>query len=453
MQIEDHGHNIKERADEFNRAGNYGEAEKLYDMLLTQNHDNPYLLATLGTLYLHDDKKRYGAAIAFLESAAAQIKTSDVFCNLGIAYKFAGLHDKCEKWFKKSIDKNPSAAALGNYGALFVGTGNPDEAIRIANKAIQIDPDCAVAHWNLGMALLEKGDWEHGWDEHEWGLKSKMRIDRKIRDLPLWDGTPDKTIVVYGEQGLGDEIMFASMLPDLMETNTVIIESHRRLQHLFEHSFDGVVCIGTREETEISWPYEYEIDYRMSIGSLGKHFRRSRASFPGTPYLKADPLPRANKFRVGISWTGGLKPGRVLARSIPLAWWKPILEVPDVEFVSLQYTDAQADIDAMNAQGYGIKVMDEYVKADDYYETARLVASCDLVISIATSVYHLAGALGVPAWVMVPNKPAWREQMQGGIPWYRSVRVYRQPEGDASAWLPVLDRVGMDLSSLNRSVR
>jgi ADP-heptose:LPS heptosyltransferase len=102
----------------------------------------------------------------------------------------------------------------------------------------------------------------------------------------------------------------------------------------------------------------------------------------------------------------------------------------------------------MTAQGYDIKVMDEYVKADDYYETAKLVASCDLVISIATSVYHLAGALGVPAWVMTPNKPAWREQVQGGMPFYRSVRMYRQPQGDKSTWLPVLQRVGLDLREL-----
>lgn len=447
MQVSDKGADIQSRADEFNLAGNYAEAEKLYDLLLTQNHDNPYLLATMGTLYLHDERKRYGTAISFLERAAEKVKTSDVFCNLGIAYKFAGMHDKCEHWFKKSIDKNPSAAALGNYGALFVGTGRPDEAIKLANQAIKLDQNCSVAHWNLGMALLEKGEWATGWDEHEWGLISKMRIDRNIRELPIWDGTPEKTIAVYGEQGLGDEIMFASMLPDLMETNTVIFECHRRLQKLFEHSFPGVVCIGTREDREITWPYEYEIDYRMSVGSLGQRFRRSRDAFPGTPYLKAEPLPKGKKFRVGISWTGGLKAGRVAVRTIPLAWWGSILDNADCEFVSLQYTDCEAEIEAMNRQGYDIKQMPQ-AKADDYYETAQLVASCDLVISACTSVIHLAGALGVPCWVMVPNKPAWRYGISGGMPWYRSVRLYRQPKGDADAWMPVVHRVGLDLSEL-----
>ena len=130
---------------------------------------------------------------------------------------------------------------------------------------------------------------------------------------------------------------------------------------------------------------------------------------------------------------------------MPLSWWKAILEVPNVEFVSLQYTDAQEEIDLVNALGHDVKVMDEYVKAHDYYETARLVQSCDLVITVCTSVVHLAGALGVPCWVMTPKAPAWRYQNSGPMPWYRSVRLYRKPGADSDAWLPVIEKVAEDL--------
>jgi hypothetical protein len=229
-----------------------------------------------------------------------------------------------------------------------------------------------------------------------------------------------------------------------MANNEVILESHPRLQTLFQKAWPGLMVHGTRDQAHVSWPSLSEFDYGVSIGSLGKWFRRKRKDFPGTPYLKANPLPRNGRFRVGISWIGGMKEGRVRARSIPLAWWGPILDIPNIEFVSLQYTDSDDDIDAVNRMGYDIKKVPE-AKADDYYDTARLVASCDLVVSVATSVYHLAGALGVPAWVMVPNKPAWREQVSGGTPFYRSVRLYRQPEGDVHAWRPVLARVGLDL--------
>ena len=141
--------------------------------------------------------------------------------------------------------------------------------------------------------------------------------------------------------------------------------------------------------------------------------------------------------------------GRVQKRSVPLSWWKPILDIPGIEFVSLQYGDGkEEELDVMDALGYDIKRMNECVDASDYYETAKLVQSCDLVISIATTVYHLAGALGIPAWVMVPCYPPWREANSGGNPWYRSVRTYRQPAPEPDAWMPVLELVGFDLKEL-----
>lgn len=133
-----------------------------------------------------------------------------------------------------------------------------------------------------------------------------------------------------------------------------------------------------------------------------------------------------------------------MKRSVPLTWWKPILDVENVEFVSLQYTDDKDAMDIMGGLGYGIKTFSE-IKSHDYYQTAKVVASCDLVISICTSVIHMAGALGVPCWVMTPKWPAWRYLNEGGMPWYRSVRLYRQPAQEQEAWKPVIDRIGFDL--------
>ena len=393
---------------------------------------------------------KVGLAISLLHRAAAMTPQADILCNLAIAYRQSGQQEKMFKIFKDAIKKNPSADVLGNYAGLYVNYGTPDEAIKQAKKAIKLDPNCKMAHWNMALALLEKGEWKEAWEEHEWGLKLNVRVDRKYGDIPYWDGTEGKTIIVYGEQGLGDEIMFASMLPDLIQNNKVILECHKRLVHLFEESFPELEVHGTREDLEIDW--FTGADYRVSIGSLGKWFRNDRNDFPGSPYLIADTLPSGKKFRVGISWTGGLKPGRIAARSVPLQLWGSIL-TQDCEFVSLQYTECEEDLKETE-ELYGIKIkrFDE-VKAEDYYETAKLVNSCDLVITIATSVYHLAGALGVPCWVMVPNKPAWREQFKGGIPWYRSVRLYRQPDGGKEMWIPVLEKVGLDLSEQLEEIR
>lgn len=436
------GATLLAQADEFNLAGKFQEAAAIYDELLTQNHDSPDLLATIGTLCLR--MQRNGLAITLLHRAIDIKPKSEFFSNLAIAYKYSGQYDKAMLYFKKATEKDATAETFATYSAMFINTGTPEIAVQQANKALEMNPNHSMAHWNRAMAMLELGQWEHAWDEHEWGFEAKMRIRRNLANKPYWDGTPGKTVAVYGEQGLGDEIMFASMLPDLMAQNKVILDCHPRLKTLFEKSFPGLTCYGTRDKNMAPWTENHDIDYTVSLGSLGRWFRRSREAFPGTAYLKADPARKEGKFRVGISWTGGLKQGRVRTRTVPLPWWTSILN-NDAEFISLQYTDCKPDIEIMKAQGYPIKQYDA-IQANDYYETARLVASCDLIISCCTSVIHLAGALGVPCWVMVPNKPAWRYGVSGGMPWYRSVRLYRQPKGDVDAWRPVIEQVGFDLS-------
>ena len=444
-----------QEAAEHHKKGEYAEAEKRYDMLLSQNHDNAGLLATLGTLYLQTGK--YGLAIHLLEQALvnkALKASSDVISNLSLAYKNSGQGEKALRYIEKACSvPDPCAGALANYSGFFTNTGTPDKAIELCNLALAKNPEMVVAHWNLALALLEKGEWERGWREHEWGLRmakhaSTMRIDRKIGDLPTWDGTPGKTVVIYGEQGLGDEIMFASMYLDVMAVSNLVIECHKRLITLFERSF-GVPCYGTREDTEIGWHNNHQLDYRLSSGSLGQFFRNSAQAFPGMPYLRTEAVPRGSKFRIGISWTGGGKAGRIQTRAIPLSWWKPILD-NDCEFVSLQYTDQAAEIDIVEKLGYKITQYPFMANRTlDYDETAKVVKSCDLVISVCTSLVHLSGALGVPCWVMVPNKPAWRYGAKGHMPWYRSVRLYRQNMGDG--WSPVIEKVALDLADLLKS--
>lgn len=429
----------------------YEEAEQIYVQLLEQNHDNIGLMATLGSLYVQTGK--FGLGIHFLEAAIkGGMKQTDVFTNIGLAYKKAGQMKKAREYFDESIKDEPSPEALTNYSGLLIESGQDEKCIDFCERALKEKPELPIAHWNLAISLLSEGIWERAWDEHEWGLKTQgIREDRIVLDVPIWDGKSPGTVLVYGEQGMGDEIMFASMLPDLLKTNQVVFECYHRLETLFRKSFPGVPIYGTREDREVSWADNHKIDYRIPIGSLGQFYRRSREAFPGTAYLKADPIPKGEKFRVGISWKGGgAKLGRVQKRSVPLSWWKPILDIPNVEFVSLQYGNGQKgeELDLVEALGYKITRMDEFVDAKDYYETARLVKSCDLVISICTSVIHLAGALGVPCWVATPCHPAWRYQNKGPIPWYRSVRLYRQPEPGQEYWMPVIVRIAEDLDIL-----
>lgn len=306
-----------------------------------------------------------------------------------------------------------------------------------------------MPRWNLSLLLLETGRFAEGFQLYEAGLhKDGMRAERMRGGVPRWEGQKG-TILVSGEQGIGDEIMFASILPDLMKTNEVILECHPRLKTLFEKSF-GIRCYGTRKDKEVFWVNDPpQFDYKLMIGSLGRLHRTKIEDFTGKPYLKAEALPKGKKFRVGISWTGGRLPNRVEKRSVPLHYWRQILN-QDCEFVSLQYTEgSEQEIESVEKLGYKISQPPQ-AKAKDYYETAQLVASCDLVISVCTSVVHLAGALGVPCWVMTPKYPAWRYQREGHMPWYRSVRLYRQPTDDRDSWLDVVNRISVDLERLVR---
>jgi len=441
---------FKEAA-EHHSNGRYAEAEKAYDMLLTQNHENGGLLATMGTMYLQTGK--YGLAIHMLEAAKKnKFDGSDVLSNLSLAYKNSGQAEKAKQYIEQACNvPDPCSGALANYSGFFTNVGNPEKCLELCNQAIAKEPNLVVAHWNKSLALLELGRWEEAWDEHEWGLKghkgiSPMRVDRTIGDIPMWDGTPGKTVLAIGEQGLGDEIMFASMIHDLMQVGNVVIECHKRLKTLFEKSFN-VPCHGTREDTTIDWIDRHKIDARIHMGSLGKFFRRTKEAFPGTPYLKADPiLPRGDKPRVGISWFGGgAKHGRIKTRTIPLTWWQPILD-NDCEFVSVQYKEKN-EIGIVEKLGYEVKLFDWIPDQEaDYLKTAEVVASCDLIITVCTSVVHLAGALGIPCWVMTPNKPAWRYGVNGPMPWYRSVRLYRQAPNQP--WTPVIQKVAEDLQKL-----
>ena len=428
----------------------FDEAEELYVQLLEQNHENTGLMATLGSLYVQ--KGKVGLAIHFLEAAIkAGMRQTDVFTNLGLAYKHAGQIKKAREYFDESIKEEPSPESLSNYSGLLIESGQNEKCIDFCERAIKEKPELPIAHWNLALTLLSDGVWARGWDEHEWGLKAQgVREDRIVLNVPVWDGKNPGTVLMYGEQGMGDEIMFASMLPDVLKTNPIVFECYPRLETLFKKAFPGVPIYGTRESLAVDWAYNHKIDYRIPVGSLGQFYRRSREAFPGTPYLKASPLPKGEKFRIGISWRGGgAKLGRIQKRSVPLAWWKPIFEMPDIEFVSLQYgLGKDAELDLVQTLGYDIKRMDEYVDAYDYYETARLAKSCDLVISVCTALIHLCGALGVPCWVMTPTWPAWRYQNTGGMPWYKSVRLYRQPFLEQDGWLPVIERIGIDLDEL-----
>jgi hypothetical protein len=260
---------------------------------------------------------------------------------------------------------------------------------------------------------------------------------------------------VYGEQGLGDEIMFASCVPDaIRDVGHCVIECAPKLEPLFRRSFPAATVYAATDGTVPGPVRERGIDCEVPAGSLPLYYRSTVQAFPAhTGYLKADP-ERIERWRarleslggagfnIGISWRGGSHKTRRPLRSVALDRWGPILQVPGTNLVSLQYDAVPDELAELDRQGITLTHWPDAIS--DYEETAALVSAVDLVISVCTAVIHLGGALGRPVWVMAPYSPEWRYGFSGtAMPWYPAVRVYRQPQ--FGAWDPVIADVAVAL--------
>lgn len=339
-----------------------------------------------------------------------------------------------QRAIKISMTKENQLAALLNLGSLYVDNGLFERGEAVTKEILKIDPDHLKAKSNLAMCKLARRDWT-GWADYRLMIGSAYRLKVRYKDEPEWDGTHNQNVVIYAEQGIGDEISFASMIPDAAKVcKKLIFDCDGRLAPLFQRSFPNVKVYGTRVK-DTKWDKEDRgIDASLPVGQLGEFFRTTANSFPGTAYLKACPV-RMKQWKsilrrptIGIAWTGGTSRTNARNRKVSLEDLLPVLSL-DADFVSLQYSDASADIAAFTKAHPEVSLT-QYPWATlthDYDDTAALIASLDYVVCIQTAVAHTAGALGVPATVLVPQATSWRYGHEGNtIPWYRSLRVIRQ---------------------------
>ena len=449
-------------AQKLQMAGETSAAIELYHELLNENFDDPEVLFGLGTAFLQTG--RHGLAAQLLKDCYNQGGSNmRVALNLGACYfkeyKFEQAREAWALYGKLAHEKNDIQAmgeALFNTASTYTLSGEYAEALLYYDKAGELTPDHVEMLFNKGQALLGVGEWREGWELYEHALTIGNRRARSYVNVPEWKGEAGRTVVVYGEQGIGDEIMFASMIPDLMSRcSRVIFDCHPRLVETFERAF-GITCYGTRKSPNAPWLDKDPPEYAIAVGSLGKFFRNEAKDFPGTPYLKPKVImPRGPKMRVGLSWEGGTKATGRHYRSMPIDAFEPLIRAnPDIDFYSLQYgSQAAADVDNFEMRtGFHIRHFPELVDNVDYGKTIDFVASLDLVITVCQSVLHVAGALGVRCWVLVPYEAMWREtgNVSTGrserMPWYNSVKLYHRetPHAEKDGWLPVLDRINND---------
>jgi Flp pilus assembly protein TadD/ADP-heptose:LPS heptosyltransferase len=389
-------------------------------------------------------------AVACFEcSLALKADNPEAYSNLGNALQEQDRLQDAAACYEKALALKPNyAAAHYNLGSVFLARGDLDGALAQYRRALELQPDYDRAGFAEALAQLMNGEFAAGWPKFERRWKTDDHdTPRRSYPQPLWMG--DKLsagpLFIWGEQGVGDEIMFAGLLPYVLRTrNICILECDARLQPLFARSFPEIDVIS--RDTCVS-PAEFAA--HLPSGSLPGLFRTSDASFAATssPYLFAD-LAQREKLRtryfdgrriVGLAWhTRNKKTG--LSRSIDLSMFAPLFSHPDICWVSLQY----GDLDELCAQAESastpILIDREVDQLSDLDLFAAQVAAMDMVITIDNSTAHLAGALGIPVWVLLPFVADWRWRVgRDDSPWYPSMRLFRQTQ--THDWQSVINRI------------
>lgn len=419
--------------------GQYAQACEACDRAIAKGLDCGTLRSALAmTLYFKGEI--VAAEANFLSAIETSANDCSVLSDYGMFLRETGQYHEGYNVLSRSVQLNPKhTAGWINLGTLLADIAEKDKALSCYDKAIALNPDSFFAPFNRCLMFLQEGNFKDGWDPYELRFSHPHA---KVRFFPFktWSGEniQDKTLFIYGEQGLGDEIMFSSCLEEASaRAKKVIVECDNKLKSIFLRSFPNLEII-SREELELPrWgALASAIDLQAPVGSLPRFFRRSSSDFPHHQgYLTADPSrisfwrDRLNELgpglKIGFSWRGGTKFTRRILRSTELVDWLPVFRVRNCTFVNLQYNSSEAELSQLKSD-HQVSLYSDPRFINDYDETAAMVCAVDLVISVQTALVHLAGALGKEAWVLLPSSPEWRYGSTGDrMIWYPSVRLIR----------------------------
>ena len=476
--------------------GRHAEALTSYDRALALNPSDPLTLYNRATA-LAELNRPEEALAAYDKILALTPKHPDALINRGKALKNLNRNEEALACFDQALKLRPDEVlAVVNRGLALFALDRPEEALAAYDHALALIPDdidllinrgvayfrlnrheealaCydrvfalapedADAHWNASLARLVTGDFARGWKDYEWRWQS-ADFPAKPRDFPQphWNGEYVKgTLLAWGEQGLGDEILYGSMIPDLAgHADAVLLEVDPRLVQLFARSFPDVRVIGRGERIPEN------ITVQSSLASLGQYLRPGLEAFPWREhgYLSADAERTADLRQrlspngetvVGLSWVSK-NPATGKFKTARLSDFEPVLRLPGCRLIDLQYGDTRTEREAVQqAIGLTIERLDDIDNTNDLDGLAALIAACDLVVTVSNTTAHLAGALGKPTWVFVPNLQGriwyWFKD-QTDSPWYPQVHIKRQERGQS--WAEVIASAAGEISAFAQVAR
>ena len=435
------------------------------------------LATTLGALGREDEARAELARALALDPSHATANY-----NLGVDLQKQGRFADAAAALRKSIARNPNfAVAHNNLGSVLRELNEPElavasyrraielapndpryrsnlalalqdlnrltEAIESFDAALRVRPDYAKARAFRALALLLTGDFERGWADYEARREIGVEFTDRSGGRPQWDGSDPagRTILLHSEQGLGDTIQFVRYAPLVAARGArVIVQCQPPLKSLLEHSLVSRGVWRVIDEAETA----PDFDLHCPLPGLPHVFRTRVETIPAdVPYLQAPQdrvaawrkrLPSDRSFNVGIVWAGAPGNRNDRRRSVPLGLFAILAHVPGLRLFSLQKGDAAAG--ELAGLPEGVVIEDWGGGFADFADSAGAVMNLDLVISVDTSVAHLAGAMGRPVWTLIPFSPDFRWMLnRPDSPWYPTMRLFRQPKpGD---WAEVLKNV------------
>ena len=431
--------------------------------LLNVQVDDPLLLFLMGTcerMSGHD-----GLAYAlFNRVLEAKEDHYEAAYNLCAILREMGRHDEEVALLKKCQKLRPEEAdTLHNLAGAYLHNHTPEIAEDYARRSLELEGDRPDTYVQLGLSLLEQERFGEGFDAWDQAMKMGERKTRNFWALgqtPIWDGTPGLNVMVYGEQGHGDEIMFASCLKETIErSNQVFIDTSKwDLVDMYQRSFPETIVFCTPDSQLQNYHTELKIDATIPFGSLPTLFRRELENFPQHEgYIKSHPAKRremrrrlddlGDGLKIGIAWRGGIKKTHSIQRTIPLDKWAPILKQDNAHFVSLQYTVDAAGEAMQQEEVTGVQIHHWEAAIQNFDMLTALIDELDLVISVPQTAVHQRGALGKECWVMTAYKAPWTFGLEReDNVWYpKQVRQFRQ-EKNEDGWTPTVLRCAAELS-------
>lgn len=460
------------------RLGENAEAVEIIQSALEIDETNADNWNNLGLAY--SGLQQHERAIVAIKNAIKYKPSQFLFKNnLALQYRALGDYDNAIKSLREAIDTKEQPQLWLNLGGIFGEIRDIENAKRCFERSIELDPEYAAGHVDMAFVHHLNGDWKKGFESYEWRFwyypQMKFYLN-SFDQTKKWDGKADlngKTVFVYGEQGLGDIIMFSRYAKELKSRGAhVIMHVPQSLAELVKR-IDGVDDVNTHDifsnKGEPLPDYDYQFSLMSAVHLLNiekidgsQYIKPITESFKD--YIKED---YGNTFNIGVVWAGNPAHPHDQKRSIHLKNFKHIQDVPGVKLFSLQMDLSKRQYgatirnvsgdDSCNTKFVSEKGVVDYCEGCDeirlvdlskmiqsFEDTATILAGLDMVICCDTATAHLAGAMGVPVWVMVPYNPDWRWLLNGETThWYNSMKLYRQTEKDN--WESVLKTVAGDL--------